>query len=71
MLETTVHKHVGEELVDVEVGSQKEVQSERVVEQIFAVGILPVQHRGHESRYVDDEQVFGDSGYIAHTFSFC
>ena len=58
-----MHKHVGEELVDLEIRRQEEVQAEDIVE----VDTLHPEHIiGGECQNVYYQKVFGDSGYAAH-----
>ena len=60
---TAMHEHVGEELVNLEIGGHEEVQTEDVVE----VGALFLENYiGHKSQHVYYQKVFCDGWYIAH-----
>ena len=64
MLEVGVHKHVCEQLEDVEVGGHEEMKPQNVV-QIHPQRSLPGQH-GHESQQIDNQKILGDGGDVAY-----
>ena len=58
-----MHEHVGEQLVEPEIGCQKEVQSEQVVQ----VDARPSQHEiGGKGQRIDNEQILGYCRNISH-----
>jgi hypothetical protein len=69
MSETAMRKHIGNQLIEVEVLSHEEVQAEIVVQQVFPVGIGSEQHGGQKDKRIDNEQVFGYWWDITYHYS--
>ena len=58
-----MHKHIGEELINLEIRCQEEVQTEDIVE----VDTLHLEHViGGECQNVYYQKVFGNGRYAAH-----
>ena len=64
MRKTTVQKHVGQELIHMEIAGLEEMQTKQRIQ----VDAAALQHiGGQESQYVDDQQIFGHSRHIVHS----
>ena len=63
VLQSAMHKHIGEELINLEIRCQEEVQTEDIVE----VDTLHPEHViGGECQNVYYQKVFGNGRYAAH-----
>ena len=63
MCEVAVHEHIGNELPDTEVRSQKEMQTEKSIQ----VDVHPPQGiRGNEHQHIDDKKILRYYRYISH-----
>lgn len=67
MRPTAVHKHICDELEEVEIVGQKEMQAQRLVERVAGlrlsadgIGAATYKEGDNESHTVDEQQVFGD-----------
>jgi len=69
MRETAVHKHIGKELVEIEVAGHKEVQAEHVI-QVNTIGRKGGSPSGSEEQHIDNEQVLGYRRHIVHNSEF-
>ena len=67
---TAMHEHVGEQLVQAEVGGHEEMQSQHVVQHVAAHGVGAHQRADKKCQHIDDEQVSCNGRYVSH-HNFC
>ena len=63
MFHSGVHKHISEELVKSEMGSQKEMQTEDIV-QVYAISFSHKSPKEHQE--IDDKQVLCYWRHLIH-----
>ena len=64
MLPSTMHEHVSDQLVDLEIRGHEEVQAEEVIE--INAGDGQEQLHGEECQDVDDKEILCDCWYSEH-----
>ena len=64
MLNTGMHEHVGYKLINLKVGSHKEMEAEHVV-QVYSHAASDNVHRD-ECQGVDDQKILSDIWKISH-----
>ena len=64
MLPSTMHEHVGDELVDLKIGGHEEVQAKEAIE--VNAGDGQEQLHGKECQNVDDKQILCNCWYSEH-----
>ena len=63
-----MHKHIGNQLENLEVGSHEEVKSQQFVKHVSTGGILTQNKGKQESHHVHYQQVLCNYRYIAHLY---
>ena len=66
VFETSMHKHVSKELINLKVGSQKEMEPENIIQSIATTGILTHKESKQEGYDIHYQQVLCNYRYIAH-----
>jgi hypothetical protein len=69
MLPSTVHEHVGHQLIEVEAFGHEEMQTENVVQLVhgFTMEAFTAHEDGYDKhQHIDDEQVSRDCRYVSH-----
>ena len=52
-----MHEHIGEQLINMKIGSHEKMQTQDVIENESSTGIRPIQQCYQKHQYIADKQI--------------